>query len=148
MREQIIKYDNLSGGVLCIILYELLYRQRRLNHYVYIVYMPFIILRDRRTVVKTQYTPIGNVYYMGKKIAKIKTRWDWKRKLVVPAATGAMSLTVVWLSLLCSDNILCCKIYESYVFDLYRFIIIYYVPCFIICIWVRVWRVWHINACR
>lgn len=41
MREQIIKYDNLSGGVLCVILYELLYidnDDRTLYYTLYAVY--------------------------------------------------------------------------------------------------------------
>jgi len=73
MRKQIIKYDNLSGGVLCIILYELLYRQRRLNHYTVYIYIPFIIVCDRPDGRKIS-MHANNVYYIEKKIAKIKTR--------------------------------------------------------------------------
>lgn len=89
-REQIIKYDNLSGGVLCVILYELLYRQRRLYT---IICMPFIIVCDHRTVVKTRRTSM----YIKKNIPQ-KSKPETGRKLVVTAATGAMSCTIAWLS--------------------------------------------------
>lgn len=88
MREQIIKYYNLSGGVLCVILYELLYIDN--DDCTLYICMPFIIVCDHRTVVKTRRTPM----YKKKKYISQKSKPETGRKLVVTAATEAMS----WLS--------------------------------------------------